>query len=116
VKPALIVPVAASIALVVEVGPVIWIARLKTDREAIFQASASRTSNAATLVAEISVVIALAVEASAVTVLVEEDLAAPVIASAVEHSAAVAVLADSAAAEADARNKCLESLILFSKN
>ena len=106
---------AASIDLVLEAGAAIWTARHRIDRVAIFRASGFRVSNAAVVV-EISVVIVLAVEASVVTVSVEEDLGAPVIASAVEHSAAVAVLGDSVAAEADARNKCLESLILFSKN
>ena len=85
VKLALSVPVAASTDLAAEVGLRTWIARLRTDRVAIFRASVSRTFNAA------------AAEASGVTGLAVEDLAA-VIASAVGvASVAVVVLADSAA-------------------
>jgi hypothetical protein len=64
VKPALSVPVAVSTDLVMKVEPVIWIARLRTGRVAIFPASASKTSNAAEVV-EILVVIVLPVEDSA---------------------------------------------------
>ena len=71
-----------------------WIAKLKTDRVAIFRASASKTSNMAAVE-----------EASAVTVLAVEDLAALVIALAEEASVAVVALAGSAvAAGADDKN------------
>ena len=71
---------AVSTDLVVKAGPVIWIARLRTDRVAIFQASASKISNAAA--------------SAAATGLVE-------IASAVvEDSAAVIALGVAASAEA----------------
>ena len=68
---------------VAEVGLRTWIARLRTDRVAIFRASVSRTFNAAA-------------EASGVTGLAVEDLAAAIV-SAVEDSVAAAS-ADSAVA------------------
>ena len=88
---------AASTDPMVEVDPRTWIARLRTDRVAIFRASASKTSNAA------------AEETSAVTVLVAEAtaLAVAVIASVeedLEASVAVAALAGSVVAGADDKN------------
>ena len=103
VRPALSVPVAASIDLVLEAGPAIWTARHRIDRVAIFRASGSRVSNAAAVV-EILVVIVLAVEASVVTVLAVEDSAAVAIALVVAASAAGAALAVSAAAAGDDGN------------
>jgi hypothetical protein len=82
VKVAPSIPVADTTDLVVKVGPVIWIARLRTGRAAIFPASASKISNAAAVV-EILVVIVLAVE----------DLVA-VIASAVAAGLAEVALAE----------------------
>ena len=61
--------------LVVEVGPAIWIARRRIGHVAIFQASASRTFNAAAPVVEIPVVIALGVAALEVIALVVAVLA-----------------------------------------
>ena len=87
VKPALSVPVAASTDLVVKVGPVIWIGRLKTGRVAIFPASASKTSNAAAVV-EILVVIASAVAALAAGEDLVDSVAAGVSEDAVAGSGA----------------------------
>src|SRR5262249_48587257 len=67
-KAALSVPVAASTDLAAEVGLRTWIARLRTDRVAIFPVSASQTSNAAA-------VIDLGVVGLAVIALVEVTLA-----------------------------------------
>ena len=97
-KLALSVPVAATTdpVVVVRVGPVIWIARLRTDRVAIFRTSVSKTSNAAVVVAVSVVVTALeevvAVDLAAVTALegAVADLAAAVLAG----SAAVAGAVD----------------------
>ena len=61
VRLALSIPVAGTTDPVVKVGPVIWIARLRTGRVAIFPASVSKTSNAAGVV-EILGVIVSAVE------------------------------------------------------
>jgi hypothetical protein len=110
--------------VVARVGPVIWIARLRTDRVAIFRASVSKTSNAVVVVvlpvsvagtaSEGAVAAALAV----VTALegAVEDLAA-VIALGVEHSVAVVALADSAAeAGAGGNNLGLGFAFNFSYN
>jgi hypothetical protein len=80
--------VAAITDLAAEVGLRTWIARLRTDRVAIFRASVSKTSNAAVVVEDLAAVIASAAVADS----------AAVIASAVAvASVAVVVLADSAA-------------------
>jgi len=77
--------VAAITDLAAEVGLRTWIARLRTDRVAIFRVNASRVFNAA------------AAEASGVTGLAVEDLAA-VIASAVGVASVAAALEGSVAA------------------
>ena len=83
-KAALSVPVAAITDPVAEVGLRTWIARLRTDRVAIFRASVSKTSNAAVVV---------------------EDLAAVIASAAVADSAEGAALVDSAvAAGVDGKN------------
>ena len=82
VKLALSVPVAASTDLAAEVGLRTWIARLRTDRVAIFPVSVSRTFNAA------------AEEASGVIVLA---VAAVIASAGAVASVAVVALADSAA-------------------
>ena len=89
------------VAVAVEAVSAIWIARLRTDRVAIFQASGSRAFRAVALIAAAveadSVVIASAAADLAVIDLV-------VVAAALADSAAVAA-ADS---EAGDENKCLE--------
>jgi len=105
VKAALSVPVAAItdpvVALAAEVGPRTWIARLRTDRVAIFRASASKTSNAAAEaadsvgIASVAVVASAAVIASAVVA-----ASAAVIDLGVVPLAEGVALVDSAAAEA----------------
>ena len=60
-KAALSVPVAAITDPVAEVGLRTWIARLRTDRVAIFRASVSKTSNAAVVVEDLEAVIDLGV-------------------------------------------------------
>ena len=55
-KAALSVPVAAITDPVAEVGLRTWIARLRTDRVAIFRASVSKTSNAAVVVEDLAAV------------------------------------------------------------
>ena len=85
-----------DLAVVVEAVPAIWTGRLRTDRVGIFRVSVSRVFKAGAATA-------LAAEADSVVIVpvVPADSAA-VIASAVEHSAGVAALADSAVAgEAD---------------
>jgi len=68
-KAALIVPVAATTELAVEVVPAIWIARLRIDRVAIFQVNGSKISNAVTAAASgVTVLVVEAVIASAVAV------------------------------------------------
>ena len=62
-KAALSVPVAAITDPVAEVGLRTWIARLRTDRVAIFRASVSKTSNAAVVVEDLAAVIASAAAA-----------------------------------------------------
>ena len=79
---------AATTDPVVKVGPVIWIARLRTGRVVIFRASDSRVFKAGAATA-------LAAEADSVVIV---SVVAAVIASAVDHSAAVAALADLAVA------------------
>ena len=105
-KVALNAPVVATTDPAVKVELVIWIARLRTGRVAIFQASVSRTSNAAA--AEISAVAGSAVEDLAAVIASEavadlEDLAAVVIALVVVDLVASgeAALADSVAAGVD---------------
>ena len=71
VKVAPSIPVVDTTDLVVKVGPVIWIARRRTGRAAIFPASASKISNAAAvevvgLAIASAVAVDLAVTASAV--------------------------------------------------
>jgi len=87
-KAALSVPVAAITDPVAEVGLRTWIARLRTDRVAIFRASVSKTSNAAAVVEDLAAVIASAAVA---------DLAAGIV-SVVVGLVAAAALADSAVA------------------
>jgi hypothetical protein len=87
-------------AVAVEAVPAIWTARLRTDRVAIFRASASKISNAAAAASGVTVVME---DLAGAIVLAVADSAPAVIASAAEHSVAVAALADSAAAEADDR-------------
>ena len=60
-KAALSVPVAAITDPVAEVGLRTWIARLRTDRVAIFRASVSKTSNAVVVVEDLAAVIDLGV-------------------------------------------------------
>jgi len=84
VKLALSVPVAASTDLAAEVGLRTWIARLRTDRVAIFPVSVSKISNAAAaeasgvIVLAVAAVIALAVAVASVAVVALEDSAAAV--------------------------------------
>jgi len=75
VKLALSVPVAASTDLAAEVGLRTWIARLRTDRVAIFPVSVSRTFNAAA-VEDLAAVIALVVAVASVAVVALEVSAA----------------------------------------
>ena len=79
-KAALSVPVAAITDPVAEVGLRTWIARLRTDRVAIFRASVSKTSNAAVVVEDLEAVIALvaAADSAAVIDLVDSAVAAGV--------------------------------------
>ena len=86
-KAALSVPVAAITDPVAEVGLRTWIARLRTDRVAIFRASVSKTSNAAGVVEDLAAVIASAAVADSAAI----DLG-------VEADSVAAALADSAAA------------------
>jgi hypothetical protein len=90
---------------VAEVGLRTWIARLRTDRVAIFRASVSKTSNAAVVVEDLAAVIASAAVADSAAVI---DLGVAGLAE-----AALAVSAAAAGSEAGAENKCLESTILF---
>ena len=79
VKLALSVPVAAITDPVAEVGLRTWIARLRTDRVAIFRASVSKTSNAAVVVEDLEAVIDLGVAGLAEgTALVDSAVAAGV--------------------------------------
>lgn len=84
----------------VEVAPRTWIARLRTDRVAIFRASGSKAFNAAALVVKISVAIALGVRAVVIALAGAADLAVivSVVAGDLEE---VAVLVDSAVAVVD---------------
>lgn len=75
-KAALSVPVAAITDPVAEVGLRTWIARLRTDRVAIFRASVSKTSNAAVVVEDLAAVIASAAAVASVAVIALADSAA----------------------------------------
>ncbi len=88
-KAALSVPVAAITDPVAEVGLRTWIARLRTDRVAIFRASVSKTSNAAVVVEDLAAVIASAAVADSAAVIVS-------VVAALVGLVAVAALADSA--------------------
>jgi hypothetical protein len=72
---------AVSIGPAVEADPVIWTARLRTDRAVIFQASGSRAFRAAALIAsaaaeDLAVIAAVAVvDLAAVALAALEDLA-----------------------------------------
>jgi hypothetical protein len=96
--------------------PAIWIGRLRTDRAAIFRVNASKTSNAAAAASGVTVV---EEDLAGVTVLAVGHSAAVLIALVVAASVVVAVLADLAEvgeAGGEGKNKCLEWIILFSKN
>ena len=102
VRTPLLIPVKeATTALAVKVVPEIWIAKLRTDRVAIFRTSVSRISNAAASIAP-----AVAEVSAAVIALGVEDLGEVTASVAAEDSVAVvAALAGlAAAAEADGNN------------
>ena len=105
-KAALSVPVAAITDPVAEVGLRTWIARLRTDRVAIFRASVSKTSNAVVVVVDLAAVIASAAVADSAAVI---DLGVAGLA----EGAALVDSAVAAGSEAGAENQCLESTILF---
>ena len=85
------VPVAALTDPVAEVGLRTWIARLRTDRVAIFRASVSKTSNAAVVVEDLAAVIASAAAADSAAVIVS-------VVAALAGLVAAAALVDSAVA------------------
>ncbi len=90
-KAALSVPVAAITDPVAEVGLRTWIARLRTDRVAIFRASVSKTSNAAVVVEDLAAVIASAAVADSAAGIVS-------VVAALVGLVAAAALVDSAVA------------------
>ena len=66
---------AASTDLAAEVGLRTWIARLRTDRVAIFPVSASKTSNAVAVAPAAAVIASAVADSAAVIALVEVALA-----------------------------------------
>jgi len=112
---------AASTGPAAAAASVMSIARLRTDREVTFRASAFKTSNAAALVAEISVVIALGVAAvidsaaAALAAVTASVAAVDLAAAALADSAAAAALADAGVAGDDDDINALNLVLYFFK-